>query len=245
MKNEEFTMPDLSAYDESEIINPRNEWLKKRRGYFTASEFYKLMTVMGSPDKLPTGAITYVNTKVAESLTEFVPDDGFTTAAMQWGIETELQAIDSYIEKTGNAVMCTGDNQQFIEYTHYTTLTGHVGGTPDGIIYNARAKKIGGIEIKCPNSDTHLTNLINIKCASDLADRYPNYYWQCQGLMMITGLESWQFVSFDPRYKVEKHRLHIVQIDRNPKKLLELQRRLVLAVELKNSILAKLNERTP
>ena len=217
----------------------RNKWLEKRRGFFTASEFYKLMTVMGKADTLPTGAITYVHKKVAESLTRFDADD-FVTKAMQWGIDNELGAIDAYTAKTGNAVLHTGDSQRFIKYTHYLALVDQVGGTPDGIVCDSSGRKIGGIEIKCPESETHLTNLLNIKTASDLADRYPNYYWQCQGLMMISGLDNWDFVSFDHRFNDADKQLLIVPIARNDSAILKLTNRLLLAVEMKIAILENL-----
>lgn len=202
------------------------EWLQQRWGVFTASEIYKLMTY---PDKddLPKGAISYVLKKAAESLTEFSVQP-FISDAMQWGLIHEPEAIDAFQACTGLEVIHCKEGQQFID-------RGHVGGTPDGII----PIEFSGLEIKCPNSDTHI-GYLQIKTGQHLKTEAPAYYWQVQCLMMLTQSQHWYFVSYDPRFKQERLRLHIAKIYANPADRAKLQHRLALADRLKTNIITQL-----
>lgn len=202
------------------------EWLQQRWGKFTASEVHKLMTCENQ-DGLPKGAISYVLKKAAESLTEFSIQP-FISDAMQWGLIHEPEAIDVFQARTGLPVIHCKDDQQFID-------RGHVGGTPDGII----PVEFSGLEIKCPNSDTHI-GYLQIKTGQDLKTEAPAYYWQVQCLMMLTQSQHWYFVSYDPRFKQERLRLHIAHIDANPADRAKLQHRLALADVLKTNIITQL-----
>jgi len=204
----ELDIPDLSDHEAIDIDAKRKERLNQRRGLFTASEFHKLMTVLNKPNELPAGAITYIRKKVAESLTMPSDTEQWQSPAMQWGNETEHQAVDAFIAKTGLDVQDCKDNQQFLQMGGY-------GGTPDGVIIDPTDYSITGLEIKCPDSHNHVFNLYNIEWGGDLLKHYPEYYWQVQGLMLITGADYWFFVSFDPRFIEQKHQLHIVKIDRH------------------------------
>jgi hypothetical protein len=60
-----------------------------------------------------------------------------------------------------------------------------------------------GIEIKCPNSATHLETL--------LAKAMPSQHMaQVQGSLWITGRKRWHFVSFDPRFPPHLRLFHCV-----------------------------------
>lgn len=203
------------------------EWLQQRWGKFTASDTYKLMTYPDK-DELPKGALTYIMKKVAESLTEFSVQP-FISDAMQWGLLHESEAIDAFQDKTGLIVTHCKDGQCFID-------KGYFGGTPDGLI----PSEYSGLEIKCPNSDTHLSYL-QIKTAADLKQAAPEYYWQCQSLMMITASMHWYFVSYDPRFKATCLRLHIAKIAADPSDLSRLRQRLSLADAYKKQIIENIN----
>ena len=205
----------------------RFEWQQQRWGKFTASEFHKLMTYE-ERDDLPKGAATYAKQKAVELLTECKPDT-YVSPAMQWGIDHEHDAIDAFMATTGLEVNDSKDNQVFL------TLGDSVGGTPDGLIKSMGA----GIEIKCPNSATHLDYMDTVTDAMSLKATAPEYDWQCQGLMMITGFESWFFVSYDPRYLNESLRLHIATIERDEADIAKLRQRLDMAIEYRDRIVAK------
>lgn len=223
---------DLSTLAKSDPIKTReeirSEWLEKRRGKFTASEFYRLMTSINKQG-LPPGAETYVLEKVAESLCQPSEADGFINYEMQWGMDNEPSAVQAFMEKTGLTVDNHGHEQLFIE------LNEHAGGTPDGLIEN-----ISGLEIKCPKSTTHI-GYWGIKNGQDLKEKCPNYYWQVQGCMLITERYEWNFVSFDPRLKDPKHQLHIAKIEINYDDITALCERLKLAIQLKNKLIKELS----
>jgi hypothetical protein len=74
----------------------------------------------------------------------------------------------------------------------------------------------------------------------DLKSMAPEYYWQCQGLMMITDLPRWYFVSYDPRFLAEKLRMHIVIIHRDNDDIDKLRIRLEMAIEAKRMAIRRI-----
>lgn len=203
------------------------EWLMQRHGKFTASEIHKLMAYPDK-DELPKGAMTYVMQVVAQAMTEF-RQDTYTTPAMQWGIETEPEAIDAFMAATGLVVSKCKDEQEFIDHG------GHFGGTPDGLIVS----EFSGVEVKCPNSATHL-GYLKIRSGKDLKAEAPEYYWQIMCLMLLTSSQHWYFVSYDPRFKEARLRLHIAKISADISDMARLRQCLALAEAHKIKIMADL-----
>jgi hypothetical protein len=220
---------DLSQYQKAEPIKTaeeiRKEWLLQRRGKFTASEFSRLITYPNK-NELPAGAKTYALEKAVELMTEIDENESFISYEMQWGIDHELEAIQALAELTGLSVKNTGTKQELI------ALGDDIGCTPDGLIIEEKA----GIEIKCPKSKTHF-NYRLIRCGAELKTEAPEYYWQVQGSMHITGFDHWYFASFDPRYKNPSHRMHYVVIDRNEDDIALLEQRLLMAIVHRNYLL--------
>jgi hypothetical protein len=202
------------------LKSKNDEWLEKRKGKFTASEFVRLM---GHEDKdvFPEGAMTYVTEKVLEIVTT---NEGkqLSNASVEWGKETEVEAIENFIEKSGHEVYNYGNDQKYIE------LTNDIGCTPDGLINNDF-----GIEAKCPDSKTHLYYLERLNL-ENFKKECTKYYWQIQGSMYITGRKSWYFISYDPRFKNENKRLFVLEIQRNDTDILKLKKRLSEAIMRKN-----------
>jgi hypothetical protein len=225
------------------------EWLGQRRGLFTASEFHRLCSYRegklikgtkakkgknGEPDVeevadtydtdfFPDGAKTYATEKAVEMLTlQDTNDTGFKSYAMQWGSNTEAEAVEQIYLKYGFVVENYGDNQAFI------TLNRDVGCTPDGLINDD-----SGIETKCPESETHIKYL-QIKTVSEFKELKPEYWWQIQGCMYVTGRKSWLFVSFDPRFLMSELRLKVIVIDRDESDIAFLDKRIKQAIEYRN-----------
>lgn len=153
-------------------------WFADRLGKATASRI-KDATAKGRGGK--NWAASRANYK-AELVTERLtgkPYEGFQqTAAMAWGTEQEKYARSAYEDRTGELVKEVG----FID--HPTIKLS--GASPDGLVGT------GGIEIKAPNTKTHIETL--------MAQRIPTQYekqmfWQ----MACAELEWVDFVSFDPR----------------------------------------------
>lgn len=241
---------DLAALTaKSAIKSPeeiRNEWLAARRGYFTASCAGQLMG-FEDKDELPAGAKTYAKKVAIERMTKFNPDrpNGFKSAAMQWGIDTELTALDVLYKSTGMFFEKTGDNQCFLTCNFipilevYNSFNEWVGGTPDGVVFNEGQEDYGwafGVEVKCPNSETHF-DYLQIKTQEEFKKVCKDYYWQIMQLMLCTGSKYWYFVSFDPDFIDESKRLKILRIDRNEADIAKLVKRLTLAIDYAKSLI--------
>ena len=168
------------------------EWFLARKGKFTASEIYNLLTTSKKKDELfGETAMSYIKEKVSEYL---MSDDvfseiqcmNFSNAATRWGETYESEARDLYMEITGMNIYETG----FVEYTKYS------GGSPDGVNEDSK----GLIEIKCPfNSSKHIEFMMMEK-PEDLLKLSKQYYYQCQANMMFCQKEYLDFISYDPRF---------------------------------------------
>ncbi|WP_018676250.1 lambda exonuclease family protein [Riemerella columbina] len=210
---------------EVEEKNREEQWLAQRRGKFTSSQVYRLMTCLDK-DELPKGAITYIEEVIVDMLTDGKGADRFKSDDMQRGNDTELEAIARFEKETGLKCFATGDNQEFIE------LCSYFGGTPDGLI---DIKEL--IEVKCPKSKTHLFYLKNLKNAEDLKKHCPNYYWQIQGNLLTTYREKGYFISYDDRFTNPNHQILTLEIERNEEDIELLKKRLLMAEKRKKEMM--------
>jgi len=201
----------------------RQAWLQQRLGKFTASEFYRLLTYPNKAE-LPAGGITYATEKAVELLTDTVKSS-FVNEAMQWGLDHEMDAIRAFERAANISITATGTEQAFI------TKGDAVGGTPDGLIGDG-----SGIEIKCPNSITHL-KYRQLRTMAALKTTCPNHYWQIQGLMYITERTHRHFVSYDPRYTDPQKQLYCLTLTAEQDDHAFLAKRLSLAIECRNTLL--------
>lgn len=172
-------------------------WLAQRLGKITGSKFgdvTRLKTARGGKQKgdWTDTAMTYLYEILSERLTGLQANE-FTSRATDWGIENEPKAIRHYEKLTGDKVKKAG----------FELLEGHleIGCTVDGLI-NGK----GVIEIKCPyNSKNHIKTM--------LTNEVPAEYWyQVLGHLLVTGREYCDFISFDPRMKLEAKKMHIIRI---------------------------------
>lgn len=167
------------------------EWLQTRCGKVTASRVADIIA------KTKTGPSAsrknYEAQLIAERLTGCV-DEGYSNAAMQWGIDKELDARAAYAFMHGQDVAEIG----FIDHPRINWS----GASPDGLV-GAR----GLVEIKCPNTATHLDTLINNGVAG-------KYITQMQWQMACAERDWCDFVSYDPRLP-ESMALFVKRIDRD------------------------------
>ena len=211
-----------------QIIETSPAWRKQRLGKFTASEVHKLMGVRGGIDTQT--AQSYILEKVAEVLTEMPADMGFAgNAATQWGEQHEPDAREYY----ELAFKCEVQMPGYIA----ADFTDEAGGTPDGLIIGRNK----GIEIKCPfNSMNHIRYLM-IKNTNQLKIVSQQYYWQIQMYMMLTGLEEWDFISYDPRF-TGKYRMFVQTIKRQDEAVQRLADNILRAIEQKYIILQQIEK---
>ena len=168
------------------------EWFAQRLGNVTASRMSDVLAKGKSGE-----AVTrqkYRMQLVAERITGLVAES-FTSAAMEWGTEQEKFARIRYEADTGYFV----DEAEF--YTHPTIKW--LGASPDGLLNDTG----GLLEIKCPNTQTHLGYLLDKKAPAA-------YINQMQTQMWVTGRAWCDFVSYDPRVP-ERLQLFIVRLNRD------------------------------
>ncbi len=187
------TLPNVIVVEQGS-----DDWFEARLGRATASRFKDVMLKIRSGEAA--GRKNYRFELVAERLTG-ERQEGFTTAAMQWGTETEPVARLKYELSTGNDVEETGF------FAHPELMAG---ASPDGLIGDD-----GILEIKCPNTATHIETLRKRNVPS-------TYYWQVQGQLWITGRKWCDFVSFDPRL-LENAQYFSVRVERNEQHIRELE----------------------
>lgn len=154
-------------------------WYAARLGKLTGSVACDMMA------KIKTGeaaARRHLRTRLAlERLTKRSQESAFIGAAMQWGIDHEPQAIAEYEARTGTILEPVG----FCDVPELWT-----GCSLDSFVSDGS----GIVEVKCPESATHLEYLRTKRIPTD-------YYWQCLHNVWITGVEFCDFVSFDPRFE--------------------------------------------
>lgn len=175
------------------------EWFAARLGKVTASCIYKVM----AKTKTGYGAdrANYAAQLVTERLTG-TPTEGFSNAAMQWGTDTEPQARAMYSLECAEPVTEIG-------FLHHP-LIGMAGASPDGLVGDR-----GMVEIKCPNSATHIATL-----TGSPIDR--KYILQMQWQMACAERDWCDFASFDPRLPAPMQ-LHIRRVERDDDLLVEIE----------------------
>jgi putative phage-type endonuclease len=168
-----------------------DEWFASRLGKATASRMADLMAKTKNGYGASRG--NYMTELVLERLTG-QRAEGFTNAAMQWGTQIEPDARAAYEFRTNNEVEEVG----FIDHPTIPMS----GASPDGIIGSD-----GLIEIKCPNSSTHIDYL--------LTGMVPRKYELQMQWQMACADRAWcDFVSYDPRLPANLSLL-IKRIDRD------------------------------
>lgn len=196
-----------------------DEWFASRLGKATASRIADIIakTKTGPSASRENYAVQLVLERITQSKGE-----SYSNAAMQWGTETEPLARQAYELKRGLFV----DEVGFIDHP----TIANSGASPDGLVGTD-----GLVEIKCPNSATHMETLVTRK----IPQKYiPQMTWQ----MACTGRSWCDFVSFDPRFP-ENLQIFIERIEYDPTyaRMLELEVTQFLdEVEKKVEILRKM-----
>jgi putative phage-type endonuclease len=167
------------------------EWFMARLGKVTASRVSDIIAKTKSG--YSTSRQNYLAQLVVERMTQ-KPTETFTNSAMQWGTDTEPLARAAY--EIANDLMV--DEVGFVDHPSIEMA----GASPDGLV-----GADGLIEIKCPNTATHIETLLNDTIKSE-------YKTQMQWQMACTGRTWTDFVSFDPRMP-EKHQMKIIHVKRD------------------------------
>ena len=185
-------------YQQTNVEQRSPEWFAERLGKATASRFGDIMA------KTRTGEAAarrnYRAQLVAERLTG-EREEMRTSSSMQWGVDTEATARLEYELQTGYTVLECG------MFNHETL---NAGASPDGLV-----ETDGLLEIKCPNTATHIETLKRKTVPYQ-------YFWQVIGQLWLTGREWCDFVSYDPRLP-DNAQMIIIRVERDEEYIKQLE----------------------
>jgi putative phage-type endonuclease len=195
------------------------EWHQARLGKVTASKVADV--VARTRTGYAASRANYMAQLVCERLTG-KPTEGFSNAAMEWGVEQEAAARDAYSARVGELVTEVG----FIDHPTIKMA----GASPDGTV------GAGIVEIKAPSTATHIEYLF---------EREPpqKYFYQMQWQMACTGAEWCDWVSYDPRMP-ENLQLLVVRIPRDTDCIAMLEKEVSEFLAELDDKVAKLKEMT-
>jgi putative phage-type endonuclease len=179
------------------------EWFAARCGKVTASRVADIIA------KTKTGYSASRENYLAQLVCERMtgkPAESYSNSAMQWGTDQEPFARAAYeankdvlVEEMGFAV--------------HPTIDG-AGASPDGLV-----GLFGLVEIKCPNTATHIQTLLDQKVPE-------KYNVQMQWQMACTSRQWCDFVSFDPRMD-EGLQLFIKRVEYDPIYVAQLEKEVI------------------
>ncbi|QZN96404.1 lambda exonuclease family protein [Symbiopectobacterium purcellii] len=154
-----------------------DEWFAARCGNVTASRLSDVMAKTKSG--YSASRQNYMAELICQRLTGKL-ESGFANAAMQRGTDLEPIAREMYLLNQFDAEVTE------VGFIPHPGIVGF-GASPDGLVGND-----GLIEIKCPNTWTHLETIKTGKPKNQ-------YLLQMHGQMMCTGRKWCDFVSYDDR----------------------------------------------
>jgi hypothetical protein len=185
-----------------DIPQGEDSWIAVRLGKATASNFSNILAGGAGKSRL-----TYMKKKAYERIHNLpFPEKFKGNASMDHGNETEDEARSLFAQMMDVEIKQTG----FVEYSK------DIGCSPDGLI-----GEDGLIEIKCPDTLTHMDYLGGATLPKAYRD-------QIQGQLWILDRQWCWFVSYDSRYPSEP--FHWRKILRDEKAIAELQVKLGIFV---------------
>ena len=178
-----------------------DSWYEARCGSLGASAIADALSKL-KDGKTPGATSTNLRAKLVVERLTGVQEDGFKSGPMQYGIDNEDAARMAYEAHTGEFVAQVGlIKHPTIEGTH---------ASPDGLVGD-----IGLVEIKCPNSSTHIETLKTGKIPT-------KYVYQMQWQMRCADRQWCDFVSYDPRLG-DGLQLFVKRVERDNAKIAELE----------------------
>jgi putative phage-type endonuclease len=175
------------------------EWQALRVGKLTASRVADMLATVKTGESMSRKNLRA--DLIAERLTGS-KTDSYSNSAMNWGVETEPQARVAYEVFSYNFV----DQVAFVDHPTIANF----GCSPDGLVGDD-----GLIEIKCPNTSTHLEYIETRKPPS-------KYLTQMMSQMSVTGRRWCDWVSFDPRLP-DGLKLLVVRIERDDEMIAKIE----------------------
>ena len=184
-----------------------DEWYAARLGKVTASRVADVIAKTKSGPSASRG--NYMAELVCERLTGSVGAT-YSSPAMEWGTAQEPNARAAY-EAAGGVLV------EEVGFVPHPTIEA-AGASPDGLVNDD-----GLVEIKCPNTATHIETLLSGKVPE-------RYVTQMQWQMACTGRQWCDYVSYDPRLP-ERMRLFISRVPRNPAAITAMETEVLLFLQ--------------
>lgn len=170
-----------------EIQQGTEEWYATRNAVVTGSEVKR---VYGTQSK------DYMYELIANALAP--AKEKWANEAMERGSELESDALTLYeIEKQDT------EKVGFVLHDEYDWF----GVSPDALVKKGK-KYVGAVEIKCPDTKTHIKYLEEQKIPAEYKAQVMQYFLVCD------SIEWLDFVSYDPRIQIEEHQLAIIRVTR-------------------------------
>lgn len=187
----------------SEGIVPHTpEWVAARLGKITASEMHRVFVKGQSKNNfLSVGALTYVNKKIGEILTQIMSDEVPEVDDIQRGLAGEIFAIERYEELTGVEVYPS------MLYSYNAIAAG----TTDGCMSEDKKTIKGILEAKAPRAHIHLQCLA-VDAPIELKAISPQYWHQPQANLLFTGADYADFVSYNESFKHYDLQVRIIRL---------------------------------
>lgn len=175
------------------------EWFAQRLGKVTAS---RVADVIAKTKTGPAASRTnYMAQLVCERLTNVVAPS-YVSPEMKWGTDQEPSARAAYEFRTDATV-------EPIDFVPHPRII-NSGASPDGLV-----AADGLVEIKCPNTATHIETLLGRSVPG-------KYITQIQWQLACTGRQWCDYVSFDPRMP-ETMSLFVSRVPRDPGMIADLE----------------------
>ena len=203
-----------------DLVQGTDAWHQARLGKATASRVADII----AKTKTGWGASrrNYLAELVAERLTG-QPAESYTNAAMRHGVEVEPHARAAYVFFHDQEVGEVG----FVNHPSISMA----GASPDGLV-----GEHGLIEIKCPNTATHIDTLLREKIDG-------KYITQVQFQLACTGRKWCDWISFDPRLP-ENMRMFVARIERDDERIEKLEEEVTEFLDEVDAVIEALKETT-
>lgn len=192
------------------------EWVQLRCGKVTGS---RICDVLAEIKKGEAASRKNYRAEIIVETLIGIPVEQYVSKEMQWGTDTEPFARAAYELEHDASITTVGFA------TH--SMIDRFGASPDGLVGDD-----GLVEIKCPNTATHLEYL--------LSGTVPAAYQpQMLAEMACTGRQWCDFVSFDPRLP-KRLQLFVRRFPRDDAKIGEIEAKVEEFLDEVDSVLSQL-----
>ena len=187
------------------IYYPQREWYQARIGLVTSSKVHDAITLRQKGGTHDLAARRNLKMQMIAEMLTHETTEHYVSAAMDWGVENEPKARKEYEYRTRRSV------EQLGIVLHPTNP--RAGATADGWV-----APNGILEIKCPETYTHLEYLASGEIPKEYLDQI-NWQMACCG----PEIEWCDFVSYDPRIESDELQMLIVRHERDEKRIAEME----------------------